>query len=89
MGTTSSHHAPQDVYKRQVFLIAGSDDPVGGMGAAIPKVASLMAECGVRDVEQKLYPGARHEILNETNRSEVLQDIVDWLRRKGLLNDRQ
>lgn len=72
-----------------VFLIAGSDDPVGGMGAAIPKVASLMAGCGVRDVEQKPYPGARHEILNETNRSEVLQDIVDWLRRKGLLNDRQ
>ncbi len=69
-----------------VFLIAGSDDPVGSMGAAIPKVASLMRECGVRDIEQKLYPGARHEILNETNRSEVLNDIVDWLHRKGLLH---
>ncbi len=70
-----------------VFLIAGSDDPVGSMGSAIPKVAALMTECGVRDVEQKLYPGARHEILNEINRAEVLNDVVDWLYRKGLLHD--
>ena len=31
------------------------------------------------DVELKLYPGARHELFNETNREEVFSDLVSWL----------
>ena len=34
----------------------------------------------VADVTVKLYPAARHEILNESNRDEVTGDIVEWLR---------
>lgn len=68
-----------------VLLISGSDDPVGGMGKAVPRVAALMRSCGVRDVEEKLYPGARHELVNETNRAEVIADIVAWYRRKGVI----
>jgi alpha-beta hydrolase superfamily lysophospholipase len=33
-------------------------------------------------VELILYPGARHEILNETNRDEVTADILRWLGRR-------
>lgn len=69
-----------------VFLMAGDNDPVGNMGKAIPKVACLMESRGVRDVEQKLYPGARHELLNETNRLQVVDDVLNWLGRKGILN---
>lgn len=61
-----------------VMLIAGSCDPVGGNGAAIPKVARLMRSCGVRDVQVKIYPEARHELLNETNRDEVFGDVLQW-----------
>ena len=67
-----------------VLLASGTDDPVGGRGRAVPRVASLLADCGVTDVEQRLYPGARHELLNETNRTEVVADVTSWLERKGI-----
>ena len=41
--------------------------------------ASVMQTLGVTDVTSIFYPGARHEILNETNRDEVMDDIVEWL----------
>ena len=62
-----------------VLLIAGSQDPVGNNGEAIPKVARLLRACGVRDVQEKIYPDARHELLNETNRDEVFSDVLCWL----------
>ena len=68
-----------------VLLISGTADPVGSMGRAAPKVASFMRACGVRDVETKLYPDARHELLNEVNRIQVEDDVVGWLVRKGIL----
>jgi alpha-beta hydrolase superfamily lysophospholipase len=39
-------------------------------------------DAGVADVTVKLYPAARHEILNETNRDEVTGDVVGWLRER-------
>lgn len=36
---------------------------------------------GLRDVEYRLYPGGRHEMLHETNRAEVTLDVLDWLER--------
>ena len=40
-------------------------------------------DAGVADVTVKLYPAARHEILNETNRDEVTGDVVAWLRARS------
>lgn len=68
-----------------VFLISGTDDPVGGMGKAVPKVAALMRSCGLDDVAAKLYPDARHELVNETNRAEVVCDVVNWYALKGII----
>ncbi len=42
-------------------------------------VRSALASVGVLDVTCTLYPGARHEIFNETNRDEVTADLVAWL----------
>ncbi len=67
-----------------VLLISGTADPVGSMGRATPKVADLMRACGVRDVEVTMYPGARHELLNETNRIQVMADITSWLAQKSI-----
>ena len=36
-------------------------------------------DLGCDDVHVILYPGARHELLNETNRDQVIKDILDWL----------
>ncbi len=61
-----------------VLLVAGEMDPVGGMGANVRELQSRLVAGGL-DVTARYYPGARHEVLNETNRDEVQADIVAWL----------
>lgn len=63
-----------------VYFFAGDADPVGAMGKGVKKVAGWFREAGVKDVTVKLYPGGRHEMLNETNREEVFQDTLAWLK---------
>ena len=53
---------------------------LAGGGALIQLLGQRFRDAGLADVTVKLYPGARHEILNETNRDEVTADIVAWLR---------
>lgn len=62
-----------------ILLISGSADPLSGDMALVELVATRYREAGVRDVEVFGYPGARHELLNETNRDEVTADVVAWL----------
>lgn len=62
-----------------VYFFAGDADPVGAMGKGVQKVAGWFREVGVKDVTVKLYPGGRHEMLNETNREEVFRDTLAWL----------
>jgi alpha-beta hydrolase superfamily lysophospholipase len=61
-----------------VLLIAGEMDPVGGMGANVRTLESRLRAAGL-DVTAHYYPGARHEVLNETNRGEVTADVLGWL----------
>lgn len=65
--------------KTPVGLFAGDADPVGAMGKGVKKVYGFFRDAGCEDVTMKLYPGARHEILNETNRQEVYADLLAWL----------
>ena len=62
-----------------VYLFSGDQDPVGAMGEGVRKVYGFFQDAGVRDVTMKLYPGGRHEMLNEINRDEVYQDVLTWL----------
>jgi alpha-beta hydrolase superfamily lysophospholipase len=64
-----------------ILLVSGTQDPLAGGGAAVRQVAQRYREAGVADVEVKLYEGARHEVLNETNRDEVTADIIAFLDR--------
>jgi alpha-beta hydrolase superfamily lysophospholipase len=61
-----------------VFVIAGDHDPAAGMGAHATTLADALKEARV-DVDLTLYEGARHELLNETNRDQVTADIIHWL----------
>lgn len=61
-----------------VMLFSGDMDPVGSYGKGVQKVYDLLCGAGVKDVSIKLYPGGRHEMLNETNRQEVYRDILNW-----------
>ena len=62
-----------------VALFSGDADPVGGMGKGVKTVHGFFREAGCKDLTMKLYPGARHEILNEINREEAYADILGWL----------
>ena len=66
-----------------VYLFSGDRDPVGANGAGVRKVYEELKAAGVRDITLKLYEGGRHEMLNEINRSEVLEDLVAWLDSKA------
>jgi alpha-beta hydrolase superfamily lysophospholipase len=62
-----------------VLLLSGQLDPVGGAEAAqVTALARLLRNRGL-PVEQHVYPDARHEVFNETNRDEVTGDLLAWL----------
>jgi alpha-beta hydrolase superfamily lysophospholipase len=62
-----------------VLLLSGQRDPVGGDDAVqVTALAQLFTERGL-SVEQHVYPDARHEVFNETNREEVVGDLMSWL----------
>ena len=67
-----------DAISCPVLVIAGDHDPAAAMGAHVTTVAAALTAAGVA-VDARLYEGARHELLNETNRDEVTADIVTWL----------
>ncbi|HUR76904.1 MAG TPA: alpha/beta hydrolase [Acidimicrobiales bacterium] len=61
-----------------MLVIAGDQDPAAAMGAHPAALAEALKGAGVT-ADLTLYPGARHELLNETNRDDVTADIVGWL----------
>lgn len=65
-----------------VYIFAGAQDPVSESTKGLAQLAGAYREAGLTDVTQKYYPGARHEILNETNRDQVTSDLIAWLRSK-------
>ncbi|MFV0320508.1 MAG: alpha/beta fold hydrolase [Microbacterium sp.] len=64
-----------------VLMVSGEADPLAGGGALIEAVAQRYREAGLDDVSVIIYPQARHELLNETNRDEVTTDILAFLDR--------
>ena len=62
-----------------LLVVSGSEDPLAGGGQLVEVLGQRYRDAGLVDVTVKLYDGARHEILNETNRDEVTSDVVAWL----------
>lgn len=62
-----------------IFMVSGDADPVGDYGKGVKRAYDSIRAVGVENVGMKLYPGARHELLNELNREEVYDDISRWL----------
>lgn len=62
-----------------LLLVSGAQDPVGDLGAGVKKVYQLYQRVGIEDLNCKLYPEDRHEILNELDRQQVFEDIGGWL----------
>ena len=57
----------------------GSEDPLGGEESVTRLATAYAQRSGLTDVTVEVYSGARHEVFNETNRDEVLADLLGWL----------
>ena len=62
-----------------LLIQVGGDDTVGGERSALMLAKAYTQRSRLRDVRLIVYPGARHEVFNETNRAEVVADLVAWL----------
>ncbi len=62
-----------------IYLLSGELDPVSARTNGVDKLAERMQACGLSEVSCNLYDEGRHEILNETNREEVLSHLTKWL----------
>ena len=65
--------------KLPVFFIAGGDDPVGSYGKGVHTCAEAFRKAGMEDVSVRIYPLCRHEILNEINKEEIFEDVLQWI----------
>ena len=62
-----------------IYILSGSDDPVHDNWTAIDRLEQNYRSCGVKDLTVKNYPGGRHEMFNETNRDDVIAELLGWL----------
>lgn len=62
-----------------IYIFAGDRDPVGYFGEGIINLYESYKKIGVKDISYKLYKDGRHEMLNEANKDEVINDIIKWL----------
>ena len=72
-----------------VLFASGDADPVGDYGKGVRAACESLEKAGMKHLTLKLYPGARHEVLNETNREEVYADLLDWMERNALSSPKQ
>ncbi len=62
-----------------ILLMAGEDDPVGAYGKGVKQVFRTLKETKHKNVTLNLYPGDRHEIHNELDKEQVIDDLIKWL----------
>ena len=65
-----------------VLFIAGGDDPVGAYGKGVLRAVEEFRKAGMKDVEKRIFPLGRHEILNEINRQEIYEFTSNWMDRQ-------
>lgn len=74
---------PQNLARVQkdlpVYIASGSDDPAGERTASVLRLVDAYRQAGLFRVTHRFYEGARHEIINETNREEIMNDLISWL----------
>jgi alpha-beta hydrolase superfamily lysophospholipase len=72
---TPARRFPHDL---PLLLMAGSEDVIGGEKGNV-MLLNAYKRVGLTDIELIVYEGARHEVFNETNKDEVIADLVEWI----------
>lgn len=65
---------------KPIYVISGTNDPVGENAKGVERLLATYQNHGFENVSSKFYPDARHELFNETNRDEVTQDFINWIK---------
>lgn len=65
-----------------LYLFAGDKDPLNGGLAFLSPLVERYRAAGIADVTTDFYAGGRHEMLNETNREEVISRLLEWIERR-------
>lgn len=65
-----------------LYIVSGTEDPVGNYGHGPLEVYILYKSLGIKDIQLKLYPHARHEILNEYDHEITDQDLLYWMEKR-------
>ncbi len=68
--------------EKPVYFMSGAADPVGENGKGVERAYKAFCKAGLKDVMIRLYPDGRHEMLNEINKADVYQDVLNWLNAK-------
>lgn len=76
---TKTNWANQIPKKLPFLFVSGAEDPIGDFGKGVSTTVANLQKEGFSDVSLNLYPGMRHEILNEDVKEQVFRDILDWL----------
>ena len=64
-----------------IYIFAGDKDPINHDLEWLKPLAERYRAAGIANISEKYYPQGRHEMLNETNRDEVMRDLVSWLQK--------
>lgn len=72
-----------------IYLVSGSHDPVGDYGKEISKLFSAYQKLNFTNVDCTLYEECRHELLNELNNEEIMQDLLQWIDAIKLNTDKE
>ena len=64
-----------------LYIALGEANPVNAGLALLTPLTERYQAAGLTDVTVRTYSAARHEILNETNRDEVIAELTNWLDR--------
>ena len=67
-----------------LYFIYGDEDPVGDYGEGVLKAYRTYVDAGMTAVSKTVYPGKRHELLNEDNKLEVMSDVYEWVNKEIL-----
>lgn len=70
-----------------LMVISGDADPLGEYGEGIPKVCDALRSAGVKDVEMHLCETGRHELLNEPERAQIMEEIFQWIQKHCISAD--
>ncbi|MBQ3832066.1 MAG: lysophospholipase [Bacteroidales bacterium] len=63
----------------KMLFVSGDKDPVGNCGKGVEEAVDFYRDLHIANIQLKLYPNARHEILNEINKEEVYNDLLKWI----------